>query len=150
MIWIDDDACPTAVREVVFKASDRLRFPVTLVSNHHRKLPGRTWIKAVIVGQGFDVADDYIAERVQPGDLVITQDVPLAKEVIDKGATAISVRGELWTLSNIGERLSLRDFFTEARESGMIQGGGPPPFAARDKQRFANSFDRWLTKNHKG
>ena len=107
-------------------------------------LPNRTWLQFVRVSKGLDVADTYIAEHLNPEDLVVTQDVPLAAEVVEKGAQAISPRGVMWTKENVNEKRSLRDFFTEARESGMIT-GGPKPFDNKAKQSFANALDRWLT-----
>ncbi len=147
-IWIDADACPRDVKDIVFKRSAKQRFPVTLVANKLQPTPKWRWITAVQVAHGLDVADEHIVQHAQPGDLVITQDVPLAAELIDKGVAALSVRGELWTEANIGERLSVRDMMTEARAMGMVT-GGPPPFDAKAKQSFANAFDRWLTK-HRG
>lgn len=147
-VWIDADACPRPVREIVFRASRKRRFPVTLVANKPIDVPKLAWISAVQVPSGLDMADHHIAQHVQPGDLVITQDIPLAAEVIATGATAISLRGETWTEGNIGERLSMRDFLTEARASG-VQTGGPPPFDDRAKNQFANALDRWLTRRER-
>lgn len=145
-VWIDADACPRDVKEIVFRASTKRRFPVTLVANKLQQVPKPAWITSIQVSQGMDVADDYIVEHSEVGDLVITQDVPLAAELVDKGVAALSIRGELWTEANIGERLSIRDTMTEARAMGITT-GGPPPFDNKAKQRFANGFDRWLTKH---
>ncbi len=144
-IWIDADACPRGVRDVVLRAAERRRVPLTFVANKFVPTPTLAWINSVQVPHGLDVADAYIVQHVGPHDLVVTQDVPLAAEVVEKGALAISHRGVEWTADNVREKLSLRDFFTEARESG-IQTGGPPPFDNKAKQAFANALDRWLTK----
>lgn len=148
-IWIDADACPRPVRDVVFKASTKRRFPVTLVANSFVQTPSLKWITSVKVDSGLDVADDYLVEHASPGDLVITQDIPLAAELLEKGVDAMSPRGTMFTQANIGERLAIRDFMTEARASG-ITGGGPPPFDAKTKQKFSNAFDRWLTAALRG
>lgn len=145
-VWIDADACPRDVKEIVFRASRKRRFPVTLVANKLQPVPKLAWIQAVQVAHGLDVADEHIVQRAQPGDLVITQDVPLAAELVAKGVDALSVRGELWTEANVGERLSVRDTMTEARAMGIVT-GGPPPFDDKAKRSFANGFDRWLAQN---
>jgi uncharacterized protein len=143
-IWIDADACPKAVKEVALKASERRQVPLTFVANKFISTPQVAWITSVQVKQGMDVADNYIVEHLEPADLVITQDVPLAAEVVEKGAMAISLHGVEWTPENIGEKLSIRDFLTEARDAGMIT-GGPAPYGNKAKQAFANALDRWLT-----
>ena len=143
-LWIDADACPNAVKEIVLRAAERTKVRVTFVANQNVPLPNRTWLQFVRVPKGLDVADTYIAEHLNPEDLVVTQDVPLAAEVVEKGAQAISPRGVMWTKENVNEKRSLRDFFTEARESGIIT-GGPKPFDNKAKQSFANALDRWLT-----
>lgn len=142
-IWIDADACPVAIREIVFRASRKRRLPVTLVANKLVPTPGLNWIQCVVVAQGMDVADDYIAARVGPDDLVITQDIPLAAEVVAAGAIALSPRGEPFTEANVAERLAIRDAMTEVRAMGELT-GGPPPFDDKVKRAFANAFDRWL------
>ena len=144
-IWIDADACPRAVKEVVFKASFRLKVPVCLVANSFMAIPRDPLITFVQVEKGADIADLYIVEEVTEMDLVITADIPLAALVVDKGATAIDPRGELYTEENARERLSLRDFMQNLRESG-VDTGGPPPFGTKDKERFANSINRILTR----
>jgi uncharacterized protein YaiI (UPF0178 family) len=144
-IWIDADACPRPVREIVLRASERRHVPLTFVANKFVPTPNLAWINSVQVSQGMDVADTYIVQHLDPSDLVVTQDVPLAAEVVEKGALAISHRGVTWTAENVREKLSMRDFFTEVRESGIIT-GGPPPYDNRAKQAFANALDRWLTK----
>ncbi len=147
-IWIDADACPRSVRDIVFKRAEKKGLRVTLVANSFQRTPPVPWIDSVQVAQGMDVADNYIAAHVQPEDLVITQDVPLAAEVVEIGATAVSVRGVLWTEDNVREQLSIRDFMTEARALGVTT-SGPPPFDARARQTFANAFDRWLASQNK-
>lgn len=147
-LWIDADACPKPVREIVLRASERRRVPVTFVANKFIPVPKLAWVDSVQVPKGMDVADAYIVEHLSPQDLVVTQDVPLAAEVVEKGAEAISPRGVTWTAKNIREKLSVRDFFTEVRESGVIT-GGPKPFDNKAKQAFANALDRWLTAAEK-
>jgi len=142
-IWIDGDGVPRAAREVVFKASVRTRVQVILVANSFSQVPRATCIRAVKVGAGLDVADDHIAEHCQPGDLVITSDIPLAARVIEAGGTVIRFRGEQLTEANVRQRLQARDFMDELRGSGVMT-GGPPPYSPKDKQRFANALDRWL------
>jgi len=148
-IWIDADACPKQVREVVVKAAERRQVPLTFVANKFIPTPNVDWITSVQVGQGLDVADAHIVEHLDSTDLVVTQDIPLAADVVEKGAMAISLHGETWTAENVREKLSLRDFFTGARESGIIT-GGPPPYDNKAKQAFANALDRWLTAALKG
>jgi uncharacterized protein YaiI (UPF0178 family) len=148
-IWIDADACPRIIKEIVFRASERLDVPVCLVANtalakHHSRL-----IATVVVAEGFDVADDYITEHATPQDLIITADIPLAARIVEKGAVGLDPRGELYTEENVGERLSMRDLMQELRSAGMIQ-GGPGQFSNTDKQRFASSLDRVLTRMLKG
>ena len=143
-IWIDADACPKAVKEVVIKAATKRRVPLTFVANKFIALPQVDWIKSVKVAQGPDVADAYIANHVGPSDLVVTQDVPLAAQIVDKGALAISLHGVTWTEENVREKLSIRDFLHEVRESGVMT-GGPPPYDNKAKQAFSNALDRWLT-----
>jgi uncharacterized protein YaiI (UPF0178 family) len=142
-IWIDGDGVPKAAKEVVFKASIRTRLEVILVANSYSQVPRASCIRAVQVGGGLDVADDYIAENCKPGDLVITSDIPLAARVIEAGGTVIRFRGEQLNETNIRQRLQSRDFMEELRGSGVMT-GGPPPYGPKDKQRFANALDRWL------
>ena len=144
-IWVDADACPRVIREILFRAATRLELPLTLVANHVLPLPQSPWVKAVQVAQGFDVADNYIVEQVCQDDLVITADIPLAAELIAKGAGVISPRGEQFTKNNIGQRLNMRDFMETMRASGEV-GGGPPVLGPRDKQAFANALDRYLAR----
>ncbi len=146
-IWVDADACPVAVKEVLYKASERTKIPVTLVANQSLSVPPYPQINSIQVEKGFDVADNLIAARCELGDLVITQDIPLAAEIVAKGVTAINPRGETYTEANIRQRLAMRDLMEELRSTQQIS-GGPPPFGPKEKQKFANSLDRWIAKNH--
>jgi uncharacterized protein YaiI (UPF0178 family) len=145
-IWVDADACPVVVKEILFRAADRTGVELTLVANQPLSTPPSSNIKAVQVPRGFDVADDEIVKRVSEGDLVITSDIPLAAEIIDKGGHALSPRGEMFTPENIRARLNMRDFLDTMRASGVQTDGGPATFSQRDKQAFANNLDRFLTK----
>ena len=144
-IWIDADACPKVVKEVIFKSSFRLKIPVTLVANSSMHIPFDPLINFVLVNQGADIADSYIVENANQCDLIITADIPLAALIVEKGATVINPRGELYTEENIRERLSMRNFMTELRDGGA-QTGGPAPFGPKDKERFTNSLNQILTK----
>ncbi|MEZ5585164.1 MAG: YaiI/YqxD family protein [Candidatus Competibacteraceae bacterium] len=144
-IWIDADACPNPVKEIVFRASKRRRVPVTLVANRLLKTPPSPLITAVQVSQGFDVADNYLLQHAAADDLVITADIPLAAGLVERGIAALNPRGELYTENNVGERLASRNLMEELRSTGML-GGGPSPYSDRDKQSFANSLDRWLAQ----
>lgn len=144
-IWVDADACPGPVKEILFRAAERARVPVTLVANQWLRTPGSRFIRAFQVQGGFDAADDAIAERAVPGDLVVTQDIPLASRVLANGAEAINPRGDRFTPNNIAERLSVRNFMEELRGAG-VQTGGPAAFSARDRQAFANQLDSWLAR----
>lgn len=146
-IWVDADACPVVVKEILFRAAERTGVELTLVANQPLATPSAPNITAIQVAKGFDVADDEIVKRLSIGDLVITSDIPLAAEVIEKGGHALSPRGEMHTTENIGARLNMRDFLDTMRSSGVEMGGGPAAFGQRDKQSFANSLDRFLTKN---
>ena len=145
-IWVDADACPVVVKEILFRAADRTGVQLTLVANQALNTPSASNINTIQVPHGFDVADDEIVKRVEAGDLVITSDIPLAAEVIEKGAHALSPRGEMHTKENIGARLNMRDFLDTMRSSGVEMSGGPAAFSQRDKQEFANNLDRFLTK----
>lgn len=142
-VWVDADACPGPVKEILFRAAERARVQVTLVANQWLRTPPSRFIRALQVQGGYDAADDAIAERAGPGDLVVTQDIPLAARVIANGAHAVDPRGGLFTADNIAERLSMRNFMDELRGAG-VQTGGPAVFNARDRQAFANQLDRWL------
>ena len=145
-IWVDADACPVVVKEILYRAADRTGVQLTLVANQALNTPSSPNINTLQVQQGFDVADDEIVKRCEPGDIVITSDIPLAAEVIEKGAHALSPRGEMHTKENIGARLNMRDFLDTMRSSGVEMSGGPAVFSQRDKQEFANNLDRFLTK----
>ena len=144
-IWIDADACPVAIKEILYRAAERARTPLILVANQSLRTPGSTVISSVRVSQGFDEADDYLVHHAQPGDLVISSDIPLASRLLANKVEVITPRGEPMTEANIGERLAIRDFLDTMRGSG-IQSGGPAPLNAADKQQFANALDRWLAK----
>jgi hypothetical protein len=145
-IWVDADACPVVAREILFRAADRTGVQVTMVANQPVNTPMSRNINAIQVRGGFDVADDEIVKRLEPGDLVITSDIPLAAEVIEKGGHALSPRGELHTTENIRAKLNMRDFMDTMRSSGVQMGGGPSAYGQRDKQEFANNLDRFLTR----
>lgn len=144
-IWVDADACPVVIRDIIFRAATRTETPVTLVANQPVRIPRSPLIRAIQVPQGFDVADGRIVQEVESGDLVVTADIPLAAAVIDKGALALDPRGELYTKDNVRERLSMRNFMEELRGSG-VPTGGPPPLGARERHRFAAALDRLLAK----
>ncbi|WP_394209064.1 YaiI/YqxD family protein [Enterovibrio calviensis] len=145
-IWVDADACPTVIKEVLYRAADRTQTPLVLVANQGLRTPPSRFISSVQVEKGFDVADDEIVKRVEVGDLVITADIPLAAEVIEKKALALNPRGELYTLENIRQRLNMRDFMDTMRSSG-VQMGGPPTLNQQDRQKFANELDKYLQKS---
>lgn len=147
-IWVDADACPVPVKETIFRASRRVGLPVTLVANRPLLSPPGQRIETIQVGSGFDEADHYLVERAQPGDLVVTADVPLAARLVAQGIAALNPRGELYTSENIQERLALRDLKESLRSAG-VGSGGPMPYHARDRQAFANSLDRWLARNYR-
>tara|TARA_R110002049_G_scaffold115854_4_gene268046 strand:- start:6272 stop:6727 length:456 start_codon:yes stop_codon:yes gene_type:complete len=144
-IWVDADACPVVVKEILFRAAERTAVPVVLVANQPLYVPSSDYISTLQVPQGFDVADDEIVRRLSAGDLVITGDIPLAAEAIEKGARALSPRGELHTSENIRARLNMRDFLDTMRASG-VDTGGPSAMSQRDRQEFANALDRILTR----
>lgn len=144
-IWVDADACPVVIKEILFRAAQRTGLQLTLVANHALSVPPQSNIRMLQVSSGFDVADDEIVSLARPGDLVITGDIPLAAEVIAKGALVLSARGERLTADNIKPKLNMRDFMDTMRSSGM-QSAGPPPLNNQDKQRFANQLDQLLAK----
>lgn len=144
-IWVDADACPNAIKSILFKAAARTKVNVVLVANHYMQVPKSPYISLMQVNAGFDVADDEIVARVAAGDLVITSDIPLADEVLTKGAQVVSSRGESLTTDNIKPRLNMRDFMDTMRASGEAS-SGPPPMSNTDKQRFANAVDVWLMR----
>lgn len=145
-IWVDADACPRVIRDIIFRAAERCSIPVTLVANQSIEIPRSRHIKMLQVSSGFDVADNEIVRRAEPGDLVVTSDIPLAAEIVEKQAHALSPRGERFTPDNIRERLNMRDFMDTMRSSGFT-GGGPPPLSATDRQAFANGLDSYLAKS---
>ncbi len=147
-IWVDADACPVAVKEMLFRAAERRKVCVTLVANSKLRVPASAYIDMIQVGQGFDVADHEIVARLHAGDLVITSDIPLAADVLAKDAHALSVRGELFSSGTIQAKLSMRDFMDTMRASG-VQTGGSAPLNQSDKQAFANQLDRLLTAHQK-
>lgn len=145
-IWVDADACPKAIKEILFRAVNRTKINMTLVANQLISVPTSTFIKTVKVAPGFDVADNYIVCNVNAGDLVVTADIPLADAVIEKGSFALNPRGDFYTANNIKQILSMRNFSADLRSSGLIT-GGPNVLGKKDVMRFANSLDRFLT-NH--
>ena len=144
-IWVDADACPVVIKEILFRAAERTKTVTTLLANHYLKVPPSKVISFVQVSAGFDVADNEIVKRAEPNDLVITADIPLAAEVVEKGFLALNPRGELYTESNIRQRLNMRDFMDTLRSSG-IETGGAPPISQADRQAFANNLDKLLAQ----
>ena len=145
-IWVDADACPTMIREILFRAAERTQTVVTLVANQPVRTPRSELIRTLQVPKGFDVADNEIVRRLAAGDLVVTADIPLAAAVIDKGGVALNPRGDLYTTENVKQRLAMRNLMTELRDSGTIT-GGPAVLGVRDRQSFANALDRWLARS---
>ncbi len=148
-IWVDADACPVVIKEILFRAAERAQVQVTLVANQWLRCPASRFVRAVQVGGGCDVADDEIVRRLAAGDLVVTQDIPLAARVIEKGGLAVSPRGERFTPDNMAERLSVRNFLDELRGAG-VQTGGPASLHVRDRQAFARELDGWLARRAAG
>jgi uncharacterized protein len=144
-IWVDADACPGVIKEIIYRAAERRQIPTTLVANQMLRTPPSRFIRAVQVPHGFDVADDHIVGQVDAGDLVVTADIPLASAVIGRGAHALNPRGEMYTTATIRERLTMRNFMEELRSAG-IQTGGPDTFSQADRQAFANQLDRFLAR----
>ncbi|MDY0036550.1 MAG: YaiI/YqxD family protein [Zoogloea oleivorans] len=144
-IWIDADACPVVVKEIIFRAAERLEIHTVLVANRMLRTPPSRFIRAIQVPSGFDVADAHIVDQLAAGDLVITADIPLASAVLERQAHALNPRGELYTAANIAERLSMRNFLEELRSSG-VQTGGPNAFSQADRQAFGGALDRFLAK----
>jgi uncharacterized protein YaiI (UPF0178 family) len=145
-IWVDADACPKAIKDILFRAANRVGVPLTLVANQPLQVPGSRYIRSIQVAAGFDVADNHIVQQAAAGDLVVTADIPLAAEVVAKGCLALDPRGELYTEENIRQRLSMRDFMDTLRNSG-VDTGGPAAFSPADRQAFANQLDRLLAKS---
>jgi len=145
-IWIDADACPRVIKDILYRAAERRGIPLILVANKPLRTPPSPLIRSIHVGAGFDVADQEIARRVEPGDLVITADIPLAADVIGRGGHALNPRGDFYTTDNIHERLTMRNMMDELRGAG-VETGGPAPLTPSDRQAFANQLDRFLTQH---
>lgn len=148
-IWIDADALPGPMREILLRAGERTGTPLVFVANRYLALPSLPYVRQVQVLQGFDVADGYIVDQMEAGDLVITQDIPLAADAVAKGAEVITPRGDPLTRDNVRARLSVRNFMEEMRSTGQAS-GGPPPLGPKEKQAFANALDRWLARQRTG
>lgn len=144
-IWVDADACPNVIKDILFRAAEREQVEVTLVANQWIRTPASRFVRSIQVPGGFDVADDEIVRRVETGDLVVTQDIPLASFAIEKGALALHPRGEMFTKDTIAARLSMRNFMEELRGAG-VDTGGPAAMHPRDRQAFANELDKWLAR----
>ena len=144
-IWVDADACPGVIKDILFRAAERVRVEVTLVANQQMRTPASPYVRFLQVPAGFDVADRRILELVEAADLVVTADIPLAAAVIEKGGVALNPRGELYTQENVRERLAMRNFMDELRGSG-VDTGGPAALGPRDRQAFANQLDRLLAR----
>lgn len=144
-IWVDADACPKVIKEILFRAAERVKLPLILVANQPLQVPRSRYIRSVQVAGGFDVADNHIVQEANSGDLVVTADIPLAAEAIENGCYALNPRGELYTENNIRQRLNMRDFMDTMRSSG-VNTGGPAALSQADRQAFANQLDRLLAK----
>jgi|TARA_B100000315_G_scaffold223601_1_gene228515 hypothetical protein len=147
-IWVDADACPNVIKQILFRAAERTRVGVTLVANQPLYTPPSQHINSIQVAPGFDVADNLIVQRVESDDLVITADIPLAAAIVDKGAHALNPRGELYTEENVHSRLATRDLKDELRSTGVMT-GGPSVLDKKDRQAFANALDRFLSRSNK-
>ncbi|MCL4158075.1 UNVERIFIED_CONTAM: hypothetical protein GTU68_005992 [Idotea baltica] len=147
-IWVDADACPVVIKDILFRAAERMQMHTTLIANHAMRIPPSAYVSLYQVNKGFDVADDEIVKRLAPGDLVISSDIPLAAEAIEKGAVVLSPRGELYTIANIKARLTMRDFMESLRSSG-VDTGGPPAMNQNDRKNFADQLDKLLTQQFK-
>lgn len=143
-IWVDADACPKVIKEILYRAAERAKCKLTLVANNSLTIPKSPYIKTIRVASGFDVADSHIVQQVSAGDLVITADIPLAAEVMEKGAAALNPRGELYSPNTIKQKLTMRDFMDEMRGSGVLT-GGPRPLSQTERREFANALDRLLS-----
>lgn len=144
-IWVDADACPKVVKDILFKAAQRVKCELILVANQSLTIPRSAFIRSVRVEPGFDVADNYIVQQAVEGDLVITADIPLAAELLEKGAEALNPRGEFYSRETISQKLTMRNFMDEMRGSGVMT-GGPPPISQADRREFANALDRFLAQ----
>jgi hypothetical protein len=147
-LWVDADACPKVIKDILFKAAERVSIQLTFVSNHDLRIPVSEFISKILVPGGPDVADKRIVELLESGDLVITADIPLADAVIKKGGVALNPRGELYTEDNVGQKLATRNLLSDLRTAGAIT-GGPPTINNKDRQAFANPLDRFLARHHK-
>lgn len=147
-IWVDADACPVVIREILFRASARIGVEVTLIANQQVPIPRSPHIRMIQVASGFDIADEEIVKRMEPGDLVVTSDIPLAADAIDKGGFVLSPRGERFTKDNIGARLNMRDFLESMRASGVAT-GGPPALSQGDRKAFADQLDKLLSRERR-
>ena len=145
-IWVDADACPNVIKEILFRAAERLQIPLILVANKLLRIPPSHYVSSIRVVAGLDVADNEIVRKMESGDLVITADIPLASEVIGKGGHALNPRGEFYSRENIEERLTMRNFMDELRDAG-VNTGGPATLNQKDRQAFANQLDRFLAKH---
>jgi uncharacterized protein len=146
-IWVDADACPVPIKEMLFKAAARTGMPLTLIANHSMRVPAGDNIRFILVPKGYDVADNRLTAEVTRGDLVVTSDIPLAAELIEKGAEVVNPRGDVYSAENIKARLTMRDFMETMRASG-VQSGGPAPLSAKDRQKFAGVLDRYCQSRH--
>ena len=147
-IWVDADACPQPIKDILFRAAERAQIQMTLVANTPLRIPASPFIRSVRVPKGFDVADHRIVQEVEPGDLVITADIPLAARVIARGAHALDPRGELYSEDNVHDRLATRDLLQDLRSTGAVL-GGPAPFSLSNRKRFANHLDRFLAPHRR-
>ena len=145
-VWVDADACPVVIKEILFRAAERVQCELILVANQPIKTPKSKYIKSIRVQPGFDVADNYIVQQVSEGELVITSDIPLAAELLEKGAEALNPRGERYDRETIRQKLTMRDFMDEMRGTGVQTSGGPPPLSQTDRREFANALDRYLAQ----
>lgn len=147
-IWVDGDACPAVVKEILFRAANRTKIPLTVVANQPMRIPRSDWISLMTVTAGLNVADQRIVDELEAGDLVVTADIPLAAQAVEKGATALDPRGELYTHDNIGDRLAMRNLMDELRGGGLVA-SGPAPFRSSDRQAFADQLDRFIAKSQR-
>lgn len=144
-IWVDADACPRAVKDILFRVAERTEMSVTFVANQRIRLPESPFIDLIQVGQGLDIADDEIANKCEAGDLIITADIPLAARVVEKGALGLDPRGTMYDKTNIGQILDMRNFMDTLRGSG-VETGGPDSFGHRERMKFANELDRFIAR----
>jgi uncharacterized protein YaiI (UPF0178 family) len=148
-IWVDADACPKLVRDILCRAAHQRQIELRFVANQFIAAPASPYIKSLVVAHGFDEADHFITQQATTGDLVITSDIPLAADALAKGADVIDSRGNAFSKETIGARLTMRDFMETLRGTGVAPKDGPPPFSAQDKQHFANALDRWIARTQK-